>query len=209
VTTKAEYDRMLADAMPTPKPVDTAVTLAQLDALLDVDKEKERLQAALRESKAKAAQLLKERGIAITEAKLLREEVAKLKVKPPRVVQINDPCVAAAEKRAAEAERQTWQARNTAKQEKSRADAAEARIAEVQAQATDDIEHANRHAESAQTAVKGALDRVEKDAAKIAELEQAVRIAKINEHKASLALMDYAERVTRAREADEKMRGLR
>lgn len=169
MTTKAEYDRMLADLPKPGPPVDIDATLKKLDEILDVDKEKKRLQKALRKSKANAAQLLKELGAALSEAEALREEVAKAKARPPKIVQVNDPRVAAAEKRAVEAEKRAFRATSTAEREKSRADFAEARIAEVRAQAAGDIDHANRNAAAAEKRVadaeataKDALDRAEK-----------------------------------------------
>src|SRR6266545_4883027 len=79
-----EYDRLLEAArgkgtlVDPGEPADIGAVLADVNRLLDVDVQKERLQKALRDAKAEAGQLLKEREIERPQLDALRRKVIDL-----------------------------------------------------------------------------------------------------------------------------------
>lgn len=60
MTTKSDLDRTLADLPKHKPPLDVGATLKELDEILDVDKEKSRLQKQLREERGRTTRLSKE-----------------------------------------------------------------------------------------------------------------------------------------------------
>jgi len=168
-----EYDRLLAAArgngtlVEPDEPADIGAVLMDVNKLLDVDVQKERLQKALRDAKAEAAQLLKEREIERPQAEALRRKVIDLtnknKVLQLAVDDALKPDYSAAEVNTAKmkvrhAEGRQRTAELIAAELDGHARASEERTRKAEAL----VEHAQQHARDAEAAIKDAIDRAEK-----------------------------------------------